>query len=251
MGDKLRSEVSYFNDKSAAYRAEYDRETPEGYSFRVRREKVLALTPQGTDVLDIAAGPGVMVKCLREKGCRPTLVDAAPEMIARAKEEFPDAEAVVGDAYDLPFAANSFDATLAMGLIEYLEDEGKFLSETHRVLRDGGTCIVTFPNYASPWRAWNRITLVILRFLRKLAGRDKRGPVTHREYTLRRAQQLLEQYGFQPSEAVYYNFKLIPYPLDVRFPVFTVAQSKLFERFDKTPLRFCGTGFIVKAVKKN
>ena len=248
--ETLRPEVSYFNDKSAAYRAEYDRETPEGYSFRMRREKVLALTPDKATVLDIASGPGVMIAGLRKKGCTPVCVDAAPEMIARAKEEFPDAESVVGDAYGLPFDASRFDTALAMGLIEYLEDEKKFLGEAKRVLKPGGALIVTFPNYLSPWRAFNRAVLLVLRAVRKLLGKEKFGPVTHREYTLMRAKWLLSTNGFEPKRVRYYNFKLVPHPLDVRFPRFTVALSKVFETLDRTPLRFIGTGFIVEAVKK-
>lgn len=251
MANTLRPEVSYFNDKSVAYRAEYDRETPEGYSFRVRREKVLALTKENSSVLDIASGPGVMIDGLRKKGCHVTCVDAAPEMIARTKEEYPDAEAVVGDAYGLPFESARFDTALAMGLIEYLEDEKKFLHEASRVLKKDGVLIITFPNYTSPWRAFNRMMLGIVRLVRRMLGREKRGPVTHREYTLCGARALLRANGFEPQEARYYNFKLMPYPLDVKLPRLTVVLSRFFEPLDRTPLRFFGTGFIVKAVKKS
>ena len=90
-----------------------------------------------------------------------TCADAAPEMIARARDEYgiiPDVTAVVGDAYALPFLDKQFDIALAMGLIEYLEDEHSFLRETARVLKDRGELIITFPNYASPWRALNRFS---------------------------------------------------------------------------------------------
>ena len=51
----MRPEVTYFNEISKSYRAEYDRETPEGYSFRVRRKKVLDMVEGGTAVIDIAS----------------------------------------------------------------------------------------------------------------------------------------------------------------------------------------------------
>src|SRR5581483_4694519 len=104
----MRKEVTYFNNKSKAYREEYDRVTPEGYSFRVRREKVLELTPAakpGATAADIASGPGVMIPGLRAKGYKVTCLDAAPEMIERIKDEYPnlpDVTAMVGDAYELP-----------------------------------------------------------------------------------------------------------------------------------------------------
>ena len=250
----MRSEVTYFNQKSKAYREEYDRETPEGYSFRVRREKCLDLIPDNSAVIDIASGPGVMVKGLRAKNCTVTCVDAAPEMIERAKEEFPDSDTVrslVGDAYGMDLPTGSYDIALAMGLIEYLEFEGKFLDEARRLLKPGGLLIVTFPNYFSPWRAMGRTGLFIMRMLRKLVGRAKPVVITHREYTLSRASALLNQHGFTSERAWYYNFKLVPYPLDVKFPRLTVLQSKIFEHLDSVPFfRMIGTGFIVKAIRR-
>lgn len=250
----MRSEVTYFNQKSKAYREEYDRETPEGYSFRVRREKCLDLTPDNAAVIDIASGPGVMVKGLRAKNCTVTCVDAAPEMIARSKEEFPDSDTVkslVGDAYGTDLPSGTYDIALAMGLIEYLEFEGKFLDEAHRLLKPGGSLIITFPNYFSPWRAMGRTGLLIMRTARTLIGRKKPIVITHREYTLARARTILDEHGFTPERAWYYNFKLIPYPLDVTFPRLTVLQSKIFEHLDSIPLfRMMGTGFIVKAIRR-
>ena len=250
----MRNEVTYFNAKSKAYRDEYDRETPEGYSFRVRREKCLDLTPDNTSVIDIASGPGVMIRGLRAKNCTVTCVDAAPEMIARAKEEFPDSDVVrslVGDAYGTELPTGSYDVAIAMGLIEYLEYEGKFLDEARRLLKPGGALIVTFPNYYSPWRAMGRLGVLVMRTLRALLGRKKPIIITHREYTLRRARALLDAHGFTPESAWYYNFKLVPAPLDVKFPRSTVWQSRIFEHLDSIPfLRLIGTGFIVKAIRR-
>lgn len=249
MTDPLRPEVAYFNDKSVEYRKEYDRTTAEGYSFRVRREKVLDMVPPRTRVVDIACGPGVMIAGLRSKHCEITCTDAAPEMIERIKDEYVDLKdvtAVVGDAYKLPFADDQFDVALAMGLIEYLADEDQFLKEVDRILKSGGTFIITFPNYTSPWRAFNRFALWAKRLLGK---RSSGSGVTHREYHARRAAELLNKHGFTTLETQYYNFKLIPYPLDRWLPRFTLAQSRLFERLDRTFLGFIGTGFIIKARK--
>ncbi len=252
MEETLRPEVAYFNDTSVSYRKEYDRVTPEGYSFRVRREKVLDMVPPKTRVVDIACGPGVMIRGLRSKNCDITCTDAAPEMIARIKEEHgeeKDLTAVVGDAYQLPFDGASYDVALAMGLIEYLEDEDRFLSEVQRILKNNGIFIITFPNYSSPWRAFNRIALWVRGLFRKRSS-GKTG-VRHREYSARRASALLTQHGFTTLETRYYNFKLVPYPLDRMLPRFTVAQSGAFERLDRSALRWLGTGFIIKARKYN
>jgi SAM-dependent methyltransferase len=245
----MRTEVSYFNDTSSSYLAEYGRETPEGYSFRVRRDKVLALLPNGASkkILDLASGPGVMIKGLRAKGYTVTCVDAAPDMIELAKKEAgddPNVTCEVGDAYHLRFDDALFDAVTVMGLIEYLEDETAYLKETARVLKPGGTLIITVPNVWSPWRVWNRM----LRGIRAFVRPSKAG-LLHREYTRRGFGALLENTGFSVRAVRYYNFKLVPYPLDRFLPRLTVWQSALFEKLDRTPLRFLGTGFIVEAAK--
>lgn len=246
----MRTEVSYFNETSSAYRAEYERETPEGYSFRVRREKVLALLPDGNGkkILDLASGPGVMIRGLREKRYAVTCVDAAPDMIELAKKEAgadPAITCEVGDAYDLRFENESFDVITAMGLIEYLDDENKHLAEVARVLKSGGVFLITVPNVWSPWRMWNH-------FLRLVRGivRPTKLKLLHREYTRHGFERLLARHGLEMRRVLYYNFKLIPFPLDRLFPRVTVWQSEFFERLDRTPLRFLGTGFIAEAVKR-
>lgn len=252
----MRNEVTFFNDTSTAYRAEYAEETPDGYSFRVRRDKVLALLGAGNDrhMLDLASGPGIMIAGARAQHWSITCIDAAPAMIEIAKREAgndPRVTCEVGDAYQLRFADGTFDALSAMGLIEYLDEEDTFLAEAARVLKPGGLCIITFPNVTSPWRLWNRV-LMLLRFIvrpiKKLLGSPLH-PVTHREYSIERACEIMSAHELEPVTVGYYNFRLIPYPIDRLFPRLTVRQSAMTERLDRTPLRFIGTGFIVAAHK--
>ncbi len=244
----MRTEVTYFNDLSKTYLGWYTEETPEGYSFRVRREKVLKMLPDGTNkhVLDLACGPGIMIKGLRAKNYRVTAVDAAPDMVALAKNEAPNDAMVtceVGDAYALSVEDKSFDIVTAMGLIEYLDDEPKYMSETNRIIKDGGVAIITYPNVWSPWRIWNRFLRFVTRF-------GKKPLLLHREYTVKRTLAQFRAHGFEPTRVVYYNFKLVPFPLDRYFPRFTVWTSKVFEHLDRTPLKFLGTAFIVEATKR-
>jgi ubiquinone/menaquinone biosynthesis C-methylase UbiE len=253
-----RKEVRWFNDVSTSYRREYDRETTDGFSFRMRRDKVAAVLPEkgaGKTVLDIACGPGVMVAPLTKRGYHVTSVDAAPEMIARAKEEHggnPLADFAVGDVYHLNYPDATFDSVIAMGLVEYLDDEPRAFSEMARVLKPGGLLIVSFPNYWAPWRIWSRFVMFLTSLPRRLYKRLTGNPghyITHREYTLRTAKAWFTHAGVTPTRAWYYNFKLIPWPLDQALPRITVAQSKLCESLDTTPLRSLGTGFNLSGTK--
>jgi ubiquinone/menaquinone biosynthesis C-methylase UbiE len=53
---------------------------------------------------------------------------------------------LLGDARSLPFSDNSFDGIVAMEIIEHLEDDVSFLRECLRVLKHGGTLLLTTTN---------------------------------------------------------------------------------------------------------
>ncbi len=254
----MRKEVAYFDERSRPYLAEYERVTPEGYSFRIRREKVFSLIPQTSTkgrALDVGSGPGVMIDGLLKKGYRVSAVDAAPEMVTRAREHFgnhPDVSLSVAEADALPFPDNTFDVVVAAGLFEYLADNETTLAELQRVLKERGILIATFPHRWSLSRVINRISRAVFRplthALKKLRGRAPY-PLTHREYSLSEARALVTAADFEVVGSRFYNFKLIPYPLDTLFPRTTGFQSRLLEGLDRTFLQGLGTGFIVKAEK--
>lgn len=251
----MRKAVTHFDKTSVAYLSEYKRQTAEGYSFRVRREKALAAIPKarsGAKALDVGCGPGIMIEGLRAKGYHVTCVDAAPAMIELAKKEYGEllgVEFVVGDVYSLPFPDTSFDIVIGMGLVEYLTEQNTAIADLARVMKKDGMLLVTFPNKWSPWRMFNRLVLVLLKPLRRRRKKDPESLI-HREYTQKRVRDLFKQHNLQITAVHYYNFKLILYPFDVLAPRLTVWQSRLFERLDQTFLKWIGTGFTVVARRK-
>jgi SAM-dependent methyltransferase len=52
---------------------------------------------------------------------------------------------VWGDAAHLPFAANTFDTVCAFHLLEHTETPDRVIAEAHRVLRPGGTVLLSVP----------------------------------------------------------------------------------------------------------
>jgi len=97
------------------------------------------------DLLDAGCGPGPMIALLAEKypDRRYTGIDLTPKMIEKANEKhIPNAEFVVGDCEDLPFAENSFDAVICANSFHHYPNPQKFFNSVYRVLKPGGRLIL-------------------------------------------------------------------------------------------------------------
>jgi len=58
---------------------------------------------------------------------------------------------LVADAHRLPFATGAFDLTVALTLLEFVDDPARVVAELARVTRPGGRLLVAALNRASPW----------------------------------------------------------------------------------------------------
>ncbi|HEY6552731.1 MAG TPA: class I SAM-dependent methyltransferase, partial [Vicinamibacteria bacterium] len=72
--------------------------------------------------------------------------DVDHELLRSRQAEFEEVRFLVGDAEPLPFRDGAFDAVFAGELIEHLPDPRPGVAEFRRVLRPGGTLILTTPN---------------------------------------------------------------------------------------------------------
>lgn len=79
--------------------------------------------PPRTDVLDLGCGDGVPVsRCLIQAGFRITALDSSREMIARYQANFPGVPARCARAQEARFAAASFGAVVAWGVLFHLSE---------------------------------------------------------------------------------------------------------------------------------
>ncbi len=127
-----------------------------GMHHRWKRRLVgMAALRAGDRALDVCCGTGDIAELLAATGARTTGLDFTAEMLEVARRRNGAIEYVQGDAMNLPFEDESFDAlTVGFGL-RNLAEWKTGLEEMHRVAKPGGRLVVL--DFGRPdsglWRA--------------------------------------------------------------------------------------------------
>lgn len=96
----------------------------------------------GTRLLDICCGPGMLAEAATKRGAKAVGLDF-PGVVTLARKLVPAAEFQSGDALDLPFPDELFDAVVCGYGIMHVPDPEKGMQEMLRVLRPGGHAALT------------------------------------------------------------------------------------------------------------
>jgi SAM-dependent methyltransferase len=120
----------------------------ELHAAMLRRLEPLFLEhiPRGGRVLDAGCGRSLFTEIRPHWPFRIIASDVDHELLRSRQAEFEEVRFLVGDAQPLPFRDGAFDAVFAGELIEHLPDPRPGVAEFRRVLRPGGTLILTTPN---------------------------------------------------------------------------------------------------------
>ncbi|MEI7442201.1 MAG: demethylmenaquinone methyltransferase [Actinomycetes bacterium] len=129
-----------------------------------RKAVVASINPQpGEKILDLAAGTGTSTQPFYLAGADPVACDFSQGMIEVGRNRFPHLTFVQGDALDLPFADNTFDAvTISFGL-RNVNDVDLALRELYRVTKPSGRLVIC--EFSSP--TWAPMRTVYLEYLMK------------------------------------------------------------------------------------
>lgn len=105
----------------------------------------------GARLLDVASGPGYVAAAATERGTEVVGVDFSAAMVREARVRYPGIELQEGDAEELPFPDNTFDAAVINFGMLHLARPDQALAEARRVLRPGGK--FAFTVWAKPAEA--------------------------------------------------------------------------------------------------
>src|SRR6266700_3965858 len=111
-----------------------------------RQWETLRVLPRGQKLLDLGCGDGRFLAAAKTLFEETIGVEGSEEAAARAERA--GVRAVVADITDtpLPFPSGHFDCVTCLDVIEHVPDPRPLLSEAARLLRPGGTFLLTTPN---------------------------------------------------------------------------------------------------------
>jgi ubiquinone/menaquinone biosynthesis C-methylase UbiE len=126
----------------------YARNTGKGIGqFRKEAQEIARHLPGGSDVLEVAPGPGFLAIELARLGpyrivgldISKSFVRIASENAARAGVEVTFRQ---GNASSMPFESDSFDFVYCRAAFKNFSEPVRALHEMHRVLRPGGRAVI-------------------------------------------------------------------------------------------------------------
>ncbi|MFA5193871.1 MAG: class I SAM-dependent methyltransferase, partial [Verrucomicrobiia bacterium] len=203
---------------------------------------------------------GPMAPTFLQRGWEFHGLDIAPKMIEHARRRFanePRARFYVGKTEQAQFPANHFDAVIAMGLLEYLNDAEltAAMKEMARVLRTGGVMIISVIQPRSLDSIMRQALALPTRCLKpiymKLRGKkfDLDGLV-HRQFSVATLERMMADVGCVREDHAYYNLVPFPFPFDKLLPRLALAASRWAEPKQHDHLHWAATACMLKGRKK-
>lgn len=122
-----------------------------GFFYREKMRAIHRVAPDAgvADVLEVGGGRSGLTAMLYPEA-RVVNLDADPAHADAPCNRQERVTFVTGDATDLPFGDESFDAVTMFDVLEHIPDDRRAVREALRVLKPGGAILVSTPN--EHWR---------------------------------------------------------------------------------------------------
>lgn len=176
---------SYFNKGQEELVSRAIRNDAAGFNYQTKRDWFINhLRAINGRMLDIGCNVGNLAFLLRQQDISPQQldylgIDIAEKSVKCAKSrDIQGAVFQVGNALELDFPNESFDAVTLVEVIEHIPNQPQAIREATRVLKPGGLLLLSTPNSeCAPWIFDERLRF----FARRLLGMknvDKDSPLT-------------------------------------------------------------------------
>ncbi|OZC43329.1 SAM-dependent methyltransferase [Rhodococcus sp. 14-2483-1-1] len=120
----------------------------ENYWFRRHEVVYRALVERCRDctVLEAGSGEGYGANMIADVATHVIGLDYDASAATHVRARYPRVTMLRGNLDRLPFADSTVDVVVNFQVIEHLWDQGAFLAEVHRILKPGGTLLISTPN---------------------------------------------------------------------------------------------------------
>ena len=163
--------------------------------------------PAGSDVLEVAPGPGFLsIELARSGKLHVHALEISKTMVELTGRNAADAHVNVdieqGNASAMPFAENSFDLLVCRAAFKNFSEPVKALKEMHRVLRSGGSGVIIDLRRDTPMSAIREYVngIGIGRINRWMTLLTFRFMLLKRAYTRDEIEQMLAKVPFRRTE---------------------------------------------------
>jgi SAM-dependent methyltransferase len=130
--------LQFYTRRAVEYAAHVRNPKESVYHAYYEKPAMYALLPdlKGKAVLSVGCGSGEDSMYLKRQGAaRSVGIDISPEIIAIAKNSYPECEFHVMNMEDIDFADSSFDFAYSSLAIHYIEDWSKVFVQVYRILK--------------------------------------------------------------------------------------------------------------------
>lgn len=177
----------------------YDRQ--HAFVWHYGESLVEWLAPQPNEhILDLGCGTGHLTAKIAATGAIASGIDAAPAMIATARQAYPQVPFQIADARQFQTTA-PFDAVFSNATLHWIQQPDDVIQRVHRALRPGGRFVAEFGGHGNI----AAICTALFETLKQLGYPecDRWNPwyfPSISDYTSR-----LEQHGFEVTQAVLFD----------------------------------------------
>jgi trans-aconitate methyltransferase len=140
-------------------------EARHGFVWKYGENLIQLLDPKsGERILDLGCGTGQLTEKIAEHGADVVGLDASPEMIGQARQNFPSLRFMLRDAASMDFQ-DEFDAIFSNAALHWMLDATAVAKGMFRALRKGGRIVAELGGKGNIQKIETAIDAVLPRYL--------------------------------------------------------------------------------------